>query len=318
MMGAAWVLGGTLLAAAPAPPQDVVRAQAGLDRTPVLVGETVTYELRVEAMGSIDIELPEVGDTLGDVPVEDTAVDPPRSNAGHTLLVARYTLHPGKPGAYVLAPLEVRFRRGAGAPWESVRGDEVFLEVRTAPAPPDAPDIRPLKPLVMVRSPWYWIVRGAAVLLGLGMLALAVWAWRHRRRRDRPIPALPVDPPRQVALAALDELLRADLTDMDSIRRLHFRASEIVRLYVEQRFGLNATDLTTEEITTRLAQQPAVPSAAAPLLREFLYGADRVKFAGAAPTGEDARRLVANGRNVVLAAEPTVPAAPAAPTEANA
>ena len=47
MNGATWLLGGTLLAVTPASPQIEVRVQAGVDRTPVLVDEPVTYELRV-------------------------------------------------------------------------------------------------------------------------------------------------------------------------------------------------------------------------------------------------------------------------------
>ena len=303
MNGATWLLGGTMLAVTPASPQIEVRVQAGVDRTPVLVDEPVTYELRVEMVASVEVEMPQVGAALGDVPIESTAVDPPRSVAGRTLQVVRYTLRTSRPGAYVIAPLEVRYRRDAQTPWATASSDEVFLEVRTSSAPADAPDIRPLKPLIIVRSPWYWIVRGAAVLLILGAAALAVRAWRRRRRRSRPVPALPLDPPHELALTALDELLRAQATDLDSVRWLHFRASEIVRRYIEQRFGLNATDLTTEEISARLGQLATVPDRATPLLRVFLRGADRVKFAGEVPTLEDAHHLIVQGRDAVLTAE---------------
>ena len=63
------------------------------------------------------------------------------------------------------------------------------------------------------------------------------------------------------------------------MRRFHFRISEVIRAYVEGRWGLNATDLTTEEILLQLAGLDDLPAAEGARLAGFLRATDRVKFA---------------------------------------
>jgi hypothetical protein len=63
------------------------------------------------------------------------------------------------------------------------------------------------------------------------------------------------------------------------VRRWHFAVSEVVRAYVEARFGLNATDLTTQEILARLDEGVPLDGRVRSELERFLFDTDRVKFA---------------------------------------
>jgi hypothetical protein len=122
--------------------------------------------------------------------------------------------------------------------------------------------------------------------------ALALWL---RRRRDRvaAVPEAPPIPAHEIALAALDRLAAQRAVGDAAVRRFYFALSEIVRAYIEGRFGLNATDLTTEEILRRSIALPL--RRRPPGLRAFLHDTDRVKFAAHRPQrGEIAPpRLVA-------------------------
>jgi hypothetical protein len=165
----------------------------------------------------------------------------------------------------------------ATAEWSEASTSEIFIEVESVlPADGEAQDIRGLKPLVRVRRPlpWVWISGGALALAVLG--AFSIWWWQRRRRRAS---AVPVVPPHELAFAGLDALRGTDFSNPVAVRRFYFAISEVIRGYVEGRFAVNATDLTTEEIMAWLAesQQPEGPPRRE--LQSFLSDTDQVKFA---------------------------------------
>lgn len=136
-------------------------------------------------------------------------------------------------------------------------------------------DIRDIKPLerVPLPLPWGWIALGALALLALALLAY--WLWRRRRAK----PEAPPLSAHEVAFAALDRLAATDFADRAALRRAYFELSEVIRAYVEARFGLNATDLTSEEIVRRLPALTELDPVDGERLHRFLADTDRVRFA---------------------------------------
>lgn len=147
------------------------------------------------------------------------------------------------------------------------------------------------------------------------LAAAAVWLYRRRRRRTRPAapaPAVPPRPAHEVALEALDALEAARLLERGEIKTYHVRLSDILRVYVEGRFGVDAMEMTTGEVVDALRGTDAGGGVAADL-RRLLDRCDLVKFAKLRPAVPACRELAPLARSVVAAArvEP-VPAAPAA------
>jgi len=174
--------------------------------------------------------------------------------------------------------------------------------------PPTTPDIRDIKPVVEVPLgvPWWLVALGVLVALAI-LAALVVWARRRRRPRA---PAAPPEPVDAHALRLLAQAQRELGDDPEEAQRYYFRISEIVRAYVEARFALNATDLTTEEIAGRLAGVAEFPGTERPRLLALLTAADTVKFAKREPTGtergdtyEQAVRFVTTTRPAPRASE---------------
>jgi hypothetical protein len=145
------------------------------------------------------------------------------------------------------------------------------------PAEGGAQDIRDIKPLRPERTTIPWLL----VTAGLLVLALAVAAFIVLRRRQA-IP-VPPPPPHEVAFRALDALRGTNFDDPEAVRRFYFGLSEVVRAYVEGRFGLNATDLTTEEIRASVREVAALPPEPSAELVRFLLDTDMVKFAAHRP-----------------------------------
>ncbi len=160
-------------------------------------------------------------------------------------------------------------------------------------------DIRDIKPLVHVELGPPWWVYAAVAALVLLVLAGAVWWWRRRQKPAAPVVVAPPEPPEVMALRALAALATRPLPDLEAIYRLCAELSLVTRAYVEARFGLNATDLTTPEISRWLQHQHDLPAELRELLRELLSSTDEVKFAKAEPTAADCQRLIAAARTFV-------------------
>jgi hypothetical protein len=167
---------------------------------------------------------------------------------------------------------------------------------------PDIHDIRGPKFIL----PWWLIPASVAVVLLLAVLGWALWRWWKGRRRPR------VLLPFEVALERL-AAIRA-LMEPATVREFSTAASDIVRSYIEQRFLVTATHLTTEEfLRDLLASSNASLAQHRALLSEFLHQCDLVKFAGISLTRENMESLHQSARVFVMeTSKPEPPPAPAA------
>lgn len=102
--------------------------------------------------------------------------------------------------------------------------------------------------------------------------------------------------PEETALLALENLLAEDLLATGQIKLFHLRISDILRRYIENRFGLKAPDRTTEEFLTELSQSNSSGQTLLGihknLLKEFLTQCDLVKFAKHKPTVAESEKTV--------------------------
>jgi hypothetical protein len=153
-------------------------------------------------------------------------------------------------------------------------------------------DIRDIRGPKFIFPPWFLpAVIAGAVLLGLS--AYGIWRWLRRRRRPR------VLLPFEIALQRLEEM-RA-LMQPSQAREFSIAVSDVVRRYIEERFGVTATHRTTEEFLHDLLESSHAPLARhRALLAEFLQQCDLVKFAGMSLTLQNMESLHHSARAFVL------------------
>jgi len=293
------------------PSPDAVEVEASVDRAVATTGDLLTYRVRVERDPDFEVEIPEAGAAIAGFRITDTRRETSTLRSGRIAEERIYELRADLVGSYVLPPVEVRYRPLAtdesedGAPWQTAGTSEIFVEVESVlPADGEATDIRGLKPLSRRQRdlPWFWMGVAAALLLGA---ATAAW-WFSRRRRDRPEIVIP---PHEVAFAALDRLRATNFEDKEDIRRFYFSISEVIRAYVEGRFGLNATDLTTEEILAELPEQLDLRAESRQQLSDFLRQTDRVKFAHHEPMATQIESTYEQALSFVEATQPVAESA---------
>ena len=170
-------------------------------------------------------------------------------------------------------------------------------------AAPVAEDIRDIRGPKYLLPDWLWsALLGGAVLLALGIYGL--WRWRRSR-------VARVLLPYEIALQRLEEI--AALMSPARAREFSIAVSDIIRLYIEQRFNVTATRRTTEEfLRDLLDSSDAALARHQGLLGEFLHQCDFVKFAALSLTQQNMESLRQSARAFVLATVNTHDPLPAA------
>jgi hypothetical protein len=166
------------------------------------------------------------------------------------------------------------------------------------------PDIRDIRPPYLIPLDW----RVVALIASVALLALLLlwWAWRWYRGRQPPLTLL------QRTLRRL-EATRA-LMQVGDAQAFSVAVSDAVRAYVEERFNVLATHLTTTEfLRDCLAQVGSSLQAHEQSLGDFLRYCDLAKFARWSLDGAQMQAMLASARHFVESTAAPTPA-PAAIT----
>ena len=218
-------------------------------------------------------------------------------------------------GELTLPTFEVEVLDAAG---DTVRlaTDAAVVRVESV-GPDEGGDIRDIKGPLAIPFSAVTLLPWLAGLAGLAILGAA--AYRRYRRRQRPDVQVPVVPPRaahETALEALDALEASGLLELGEVKTYHIRVSDIMRVYAQDRFGIDAMEMTTGGLLDGL-RRTGVLSGIVADFRQLLDRCDLVKFAKFRPAVPACRHLGPLGRRLVDVTTPADPVPAVAPAEAH-
>ena len=307
------------LAAAPTPAQEGAPAgptvETAVSAATAAVGDPITVVLTVRHAADAEVRWPDPVDAapfeLLDAPGAQSAASPDGGVESRLeLRVAAFEL-----GELSFPPLDLEVvDAGGGA--TALATEAVTVAVESV-GRDEGGDIRDIKGPLAIPFAVVTLLPWIAALLAV--TAAAAWLYRRHRRRARPeafVPALPPRPAHEVAREALDTLEAAGLLERGEIKTYHIRLSDILRVYLEGRFGVDAMEMTTGEVLDGLLRTDADRGAVADV-RRVLDRCDLVKFAKLRPAVPDCRGLSPLARRVVEVTAPVEPA-PAGPAAAPA
>ena len=297
-----------------------VSATVSLTPAEPRLGDLLVLSLTVEADAGVSIEMPAFGDALGRFAIVDFTPRQEATESGGTLASQRYTLQAPMSGRQRIPRLRLEYldeRPGQDGRLRELLTEELGFEVASVlPEGAIAEELRPPRAMLEeLQGPWlqrYWPWLAA----GLALLAVAaggvVYWLRHAAERAR-LTAY------DRALARLDRLRRQGLPDPSHLDAWYVELSDIVRRYIEARFGLRAPELTTEEFLLEARRSADLSRGHGELLSAFLARCDRVKFARYSPAADEsqealqvARRFLDETRHQATTDAPVATAAPAA------
>ncbi len=150
---------------------------------------------------------------------------------------------------------------------------------------------------------WLLVLLVSAVAVGLGAWLLRLYLARARRLAAQ----APRIPPHEAALLALRMLREKPWIEEENYRPFYWELTDILRRFVESRFGLHAPERTTEEFLTEATQSKQLHFRTQNQLFAILDFADRVKFAKHLPKQDDMRAALDTAETLVRETIPAVP-----------
>ncbi len=275
-----------------------VSFRVALSDSAVSIAERVKMLLETRAQKGFKAELPKFGDKLSEFGIVDYRNFQPELGAGGEIVTKRvYELEPFLSGEYKIPPMEVSFRQEGDSTRHALESDTIVVLVKSLlPKDKASLDINDVAP--PASFPFGW----KRVLVIAGCVAAAAAAciilWRHRRIRERIVPRLPAH---EIAYRKLEALLGRKLAEQKLYREFTAEVADILRQYIEDRFGLKAPERTTEEFLIEAGSGLAVEREQKDILKAFLLHSDLVKFAALEPSVEDVQRTFDTCRDFIEA-----------------
>lgn len=132
-----------------------------------------------------------------------------------------------------------------------------------------------------------WMARyGLWIIIALALIAAAVYIYSRRGRSLIPSAPAKKEDPVSAALRQLGELREEQLCQRGEEKQYYTRLTDILRIYLRDRFGINAMEMTSTQIRHALNSNTATRMSSS-LMSRILEMADFVKFAKVRPLPDD-------------------------------
>ena len=283
---------------------DTLELTLRVDRDRISVADNVTVRVEAAFPETQEVEFP---DSLGrESELRSTSADTSSPRLGEDGLVRveqTYRIEPYLAGQLNIPAIEVRYRGKGSLENEKTLATKAFqVEVEPVASAEEADaELRDIHDPLAMPFPTAWVIGGALAALAA---AAAAYFWWKSKQQPAPVEAAPPEPIDAVALRKLDELVAQGLAEKGLVKELYGGVSDILRHYIEARFGLHAPERTTEEFLSELRRTLGFDPAHRALLRAFLEHADQVKFAEASPTPAQIGETVAACRRFIVETKP--------------
>ncbi|HKK82297.1 MAG TPA: BatD family protein [Prolixibacteraceae bacterium] len=279
-----------------------IKTKAELDSAVILIGDQVKLNVEIQFPDDVEIFFPVPSDSLGKHVeiVERSTVDSIKIDENTLKMMQEFTVTSFDTGHHTIEPFKFSFNVGGMS--DTIKTNPTTLHVFTLPkldslmnAMQGPIDIKePYEAPVTFKeiAPWLF-----GILLGAGLIFLIIYAI-NRRKNNKPIfsfPQKPKEPAHIIALRELDQIKEQKLWQQGKIKEYYSEVTDALREYIENRFGITAMELTTEEIIRKINEQKGLlDEKSYEYLKQMLSSADLVKFAKYTPQPEDNEILLVN------------------------
>lgn len=266
-----------------------LRAELSLDSSRILLGDQIYLHIETEAGNDTKLFFPVFGESIthGVEVLRSLPVDSMPAGRDRTRYRASYLITSFDSGFHFIPALAVVVQQQDGQ--DTVFTRSMPLEVLALP--PDTSvfiyDIKmPYKAPLTFREILPYV--GVALLTAL-LLFMVVRYYRKRKKKQNGLvhPSVPARPPYETAIRELEALQKEKFWQQGRVKDYHSRLTEIIRVYIEGRFGLAAMEQTTGETLEGLKGPGAVSDSSLDMLGQILGLADMVKFARAQPLPDE-------------------------------
>jgi hypothetical protein len=261
--------------------------QQVLDTNIIRLGEQAHLEITLQYKQDYQLSLPLLQDSLPKgiellaITLKDSSVKDNHIRMQYLISITSFDS-----GLYIIPSMDYVFAHEGKI--DTLRTVPLGLQV-TKPVVDSSKEIYDIKPPLQapytIAEIMFW---SGLIILSLMVITIAVILFK-RMLRKQPVLASskPSDPPDIIAIRELDQLKEMKLWQQGRTKEYYTRLTEIVRLYIENRFSVPALEQTSSEILHSLRFTALEDDSTFLALKQLLELADLVKFAKALPLPDE-------------------------------
>jgi hypothetical protein len=264
-----------------------INVKAQIDSSHIILGDPIKYSLQIEYNKDINVILPVFPDTFhGFVVIERSGID---SSLKNDIITRKQiiTLTTFDSGNKVLPSLKINYQLKGQKNYNYILTDSFLIVVNYVPVD-TTQAIKPIKAILKAPLSFREILPYLIISIVLALIIFAVYYYIKRLKSNKPlfVRVKPVIPPHIIALEKLKKLEDEKVWQKGEVKKFHIELTDIIREYMESRFGMLAVESTTPEIILQLKNfvndQSIVDK-----VKEFLDLSDLVKFAKLIPLPDE-------------------------------
>ncbi len=284
-----------------------IKVNAVLDSSKIRIGEQTKLDVYVtydaNAAKNLKIDWPSFEDTItGKVEiVSQTAIDstiPDKANPSIIQQHQQFIISAFDSGYFAIPPFKFFVNGDTVNP---VLTEALFLEVNTVKTDTTEATVKDIKPPFNEPFDWKWylpmVYWGATAILLVALIVFVIMKLT-KKKPEQIIEKKPDVPPHILALQQLEKVKEEAVWKEGKTKEYYSAISDSVRLYIEGRFGIQALELTTDEIVRAFKSQVVDPLSKEKL-QQMLVLADFVKFAKVIPIEQEHQLALQNAFDFV-------------------
>ena len=266
------------------PAQTVIKAS--IDSVHILIGQQTKVRLEIAADKNKQLQLPMVSDTLmaGVEVLEISKIDTTDIGNDRIQLKYDYLITSFDSALYLLPPFKVI------ADLDTVLSAELALKVSTYDVDTETKQFYDIKD---VRKPSFVLMDYIPIILWIlviiAFIALIVYIIYRLKNQKSLVPLKKEEPyvsPHIRAINRLDTIKSEKLWQIGKMKEYHSEITETLRIYIEERFKVEAMEMTSGEILAEIKKY-STADIGYDNLKQILILADFVKFAKYSPLPDE-------------------------------
>ncbi len=264
-----------------------INISAALDSTKIRIGEQVKLDLYVSystKQNNLKIQWPNIADTITDkievisVSVIDTT-SPDKSNPDIIQQHQQITISAYDSGYFAIPGFKFFINNDSANAFYS---QSLFLKVHTVPTDSSITKTKDIKPPFAEAFNWKWYSKyfywGFSLLVIIILIILITIYFTKKNKIVVLKSEKPKIPAHIIALQSLEKIKNEQIWKEEKTKEYYSSISDTIRLYIEERFKVNALESTTAEIMKAFRSQ-VVDKESKDKLQQLLMLSDLVKFA---------------------------------------
>lgn len=275
-------------------------ATAHADTNSILIGSPVNIQLRLSQPKSLKIDWPDI-DSIGQFEVLSKGkIDTLNTDEKGILLRSQILTVTAYDSGHLTVPsFDFKYKVDSSENFKEVTTDPLQINVLLVPVD-TTKEIRDIRPVVEVPYDWTFIFIVIISILILAFICFRIYKWWKKKQLLIIPKAAPVilRPAHEIALEALQQLEEGKYWQQGNIKFYYSTLTDIIRHYIELRWGVNAMELTSDEILANGFVSMLEPEQKEKL-SYLLRLSDLVKFAKSQPLSYESEQSMQTAEQFV-------------------